>query len=247
MGMDASEGSQWQVLLKVFWSILLFVYLFLKWKKLAWWTQFRWSQFPERHNQDRGECPPPLYQAVWGCWLWPHQGHRASSQSVCPGPWWPWHPQWAVCCRLLSSSGLTQWLGELDVKLASPGCSFQGICAASRAAGSWATRMWVMWLWTPFSTNFWTFKTFALASGLEGGGASFFALRAGKGETSYFMNGGHSVFINSFCLSFSEWGLNHSSTSVRGEKSSLLNIQCSKGTSCRLWQSNGVTSKGILS
>lgn len=188
------------------------------WKKLAWWTQFRWSQFPEHHNQGRGEHLPSLCQAVWGCWLWPHRGHRASSQSVWFGPCWPWHPQWAVCCHLLSSSGLTQWLGELDVKLASPGCSFQGIWAASRTAGSWATRMWVMWLWTPFSTNFWTFKTFALASGLERGGASFFALRAVKGETSCFKNGGHSVFINSFCLSFSEWGLKHSSTSVRGEK-----------------------------
>lgn len=54
-----------------------------------------------------------------------------------------------VCCCLLSSSGLTQGLGELDdvivVRLVSLGLLLGGYWAASEASGSWATSRWVTW------------------------------------------------------------------------------------------------------
>lgn len=68
---------------------------------------------------------PAEYQAWRGCWPWPRQCHRTSSQPVWSDACWAWHAQWTqvYCCLL--HGWLSSWGGKPDdgvvvVELVSP-------------------------------------------------------------------------------------------------------------------------------
>lgn len=99
-----------------------------------------------------------------------HQYHRVSSQPICSGACWPWHPQWAQMWCLVF------FLADPVVRGTWWWCSVQasffwaflrgflyfllnhGVLGHQKVG---VLQIFYLWLWTPLNAVFLAFKTFA--------------------------------------------------------------------------------------